>query len=746
MPVIIVSTLWASPSVLSQFLLNMYLIAVLTTVATVFVMRWILRVNKTFKVSRRFKKAVMTLCMWIKSHIKADKVRYGKRRHKRTYQRRTQSRYCKRYYIYASKTRPTRIATKTARYVVRPRLFANSSQNVPGNRRNRPQDAIFDSDSFLIQIDSGASRSISNKREHFESIEPLDVNEPNRICGPTGEESPIKGKGTLNWKIEDDDGVVHTIKLKDSLYVPNFTSCLLCTQHWSQVANDHFPQRNGTWQASYSDTIVLHWDQRRFKRTVPWSPRTNTGFLRSAAGAIDYRVYSAAVDADNEVETHEHVCYQSHFDDAHLVSDDEQEDPSRGPGARSPRPNKCDKTISNEKIGIASDNRHAKYNNDEMREENLTDYFTQESSKEPTNIIDDEDEPLAADTPQAELLRWHYRLGHLPFARLRILALLGTIPRRLTTVKAPKCAGCMYGAMTKRPWRTKGAQNKSKIRSVTNPGDCVSVDQLESPTQGFVAQLKGKLTKKRYGAATIFVDHASRLSYVHLQGRITSDETVQAKRAFEAYARSHGVNVKHYHADNGRFADNAFLKSVAESGQTISFCGVNAHFQNGIAEKRIRDLSEQARKQLLHAKARWPSAIELNLWPYALRNANDIRNTLADKEDGSSPLERFCRSEIRPKLRHNHTFGCPVYALHDQLQGGKGLPKWNPRARLGINLGTSPRHASSVNLVLKLDTGLVSPQFHVQFDDFFETVRPSAGNERTFSQWQYISGLKTQRE
>ena len=230
MPVIIISTLWASPSILSQFLLNMYLIAVLTTVATVFVMRWILRVNKTFKVSRRFKKAVMTLCMWIKSHIKADKVRYGKRRHKRTYQRRTQSRYCKRYYIYASKTRPTRIATKTARYVVRPRLFANSSQNVPGKRRDRPQDAIFDSDSFLIQIDSGASRSISNKREHFESIEPLNVNKLNRICGPTGEESPIKGKGTLNWKIEDDDGVVHTIKLKDSLYVPNFTNCLLCTQ------------------------------------------------------------------------------------------------------------------------------------------------------------------------------------------------------------------------------------------------------------------------------------------------------------------------------------------------------------------------------------------------------------------------------------------------------------------------------------------------------------------------------------
>jgi hypothetical protein len=45
-----------------------------------------------------------------------------------------------------------------------------------------------------------------------------------------------------------------------------------------------------------------------------------------------------------------------------------------------------------------------------------------------TNVVDDEDEPLATETPQAELLRWHYRLGHLPFTRLRILALLGIMP------------------------------------------------------------------------------------------------------------------------------------------------------------------------------------------------------------------------------------------------------------------------------------------------------------------------------
>jgi hypothetical protein len=97
---------------------------------------------------------------------------------------------------------------------------------------------------------------------------------------------------------------------------------------------------------------------------------------------------------------------------------------------------------------------------------------------------------------------------------------------------------------------------------------------------------------------------------------------------------------------------------------------------------------------------------------------------------------------VSPLLKSNHTFGCPVYALQNCLQAGGHLPKWNSRARLGIYLGPSPRHASSVSLVLNLTTGLVSPQFHVKHDDFFETVRPFSGNPTTPSTWQILAGFK----
>ena len=122
---------------------------------------------------------------------------------------------------------------------------------------------------------------------------------------------------------------------------------------------------------------------------------------------------------------------------------------------------------------------------------------------------------LSASDDQAELLRWHHRLGHISFSMLKSLAKNGEIPRRLANVKEPKCAGCLFGKMTKVPWRTRSKAN-SKVHEATYPGECVSVDQMQSTQAGFYAQLKGKLTSKRYTAATIFVDHFSRLRYVHL--------------------------------------------------------------------------------------------------------------------------------------------------------------------------------------------------------------------------------------
>jgi hypothetical protein len=80
-----------------------------------------------------------------------------------------------------------------------------------------------------------------------------------------------------------------------------------------------------------------------------------------------------------------------------------------------------------------------------------------------------EDVHLAAADDQAELMRWHYRLGHLTFAKLKQLALNGEIPKKLATVTPPKCAGCLFGAMTKIPWRGKETKASQPTRSSSPP-------------------------------------------------------------------------------------------------------------------------------------------------------------------------------------------------------------------------------------------------------------------------------------
>jgi hypothetical protein len=189
---------------------------------------------------------------------------------------------------------------------------------------------------------------------------------------------------------------------------------------------------------------------------------------------------------------------------------------------------------------------------------------------------------------QAKLMRWHYSLGHLAFSKLKQLALNGEIPQQLAKVKPPACAGCLFGAMTKVPG--KGQETSSKVFVAMKAVQCVSVDQMISTQVGLIAQLKGTLTKKHYTTATIFIDHSSRLKHVHLMTRLTSKETIEAKQAFEHFAEQHGVRILHYHCNNRRFEDNAFKSSCSAKGRRLTFCGVNAHFQNGIAEKAIRDL------------------------------------------------------------------------------------------------------------------------------------------------------------
>ena len=142
---------------------------------------------------------------------------------------------------------------------------------------------------------------------------------------------------------------------------------------------------------------------------------------------------------------------------------------------------------------------------------------------------------------EAEFLQKHYDLEHLHPLKMQSMANKGELPKIFARCKLPMWSACMYGKATIKSWRRCTKDNTDEAGEPKQPGELVSVDQLIYPTPGFIAQVCGILTTKRYTCATVYVDQASKLGFVWIQKMTTAKDTVEGKKAFEKYARDKGV-------------------------------------------------------------------------------------------------------------------------------------------------------------------------------------------------------------
>lgn len=204
------------------------------------------------------------------------------------------------------------------------------------------------------------------------------------------------------------------------------------------------------------------------------------------------------------------------------------------------------------------------------------------------------------------------------------------------------------------PWRGKGNKLKHiRKESESFPGANTSTDQMVSPYGGLIPQVRGRLMKSKYYGATVFVDHFSDFTYVHLMKDATGESTIEAKNAYERLMKSFGHHVRAYHADNRRFAEALFVQDAKDKAQRITYCGVGSHHQNGIAERRIRTLTEDARTMLSHGQHLWPEVINKSLWPFAYKAACRSLNKFNLDKNGHSPEEKLSGIKIFTKLEMN---------------------------------------------------------------------------------------------
>ena len=364
---------------------------------------------------------------------------------------------------------------------------------------------------------------------------------------------------------------------------------------------------------------------------------------------------------------------------------------------------------------------------------------------------------------EKELLKWHHRLGHLSFRRIQSLLRSGTfahtdsartLHRSVYRIRhPPKCAACLYGKQSARPI----PRNRStRVQDVGGalldghlfPGQQTSIDHFICSTRGRRFDSAGKSKpEKLYSGGIVFVDHCSDFVFVDHCISPNTEESVQSKNKYEAYCRDVGVVPQSYLSDNGRaFTSQEFSSELTRLSQSSHFAGVGAHHSNGKAENTIKRIMAIARTMMIHSAIHWPDAADASLWPMAVSYAVHIHNHVPQDSNGLSPIDVFTKTRNPTRrLLDLYVWGSPTYVLDKVIADGKKLPRWKPRSTRRMFMGLSPLHSSKAPLVLNLETGFISSQFHVVHDDTFATVvsTPSSIPDFTSAVWKELFGNAT---
>jgi hypothetical protein len=128
----------------------------------------------------------------------------------------------------------------------------------------------FDSDSAPIKVDNCYTQSITGYKSDFIASTLKNVSNLHAI-GFGNSKTPISQMGTVQWVVTDDIGIrrdiikgIHRdIIIPNTYYIPNCSVRLLSPQHWGQEVQDDFPQKNGTWCATFDDRVILRCCQRK---------------------------------------------------------------------------------------------------------------------------------------------------------------------------------------------------------------------------------------------------------------------------------------------------------------------------------------------------------------------------------------------------------------------------------------------------------------------------------------------------
>ena len=248
--------------------------------------------------------------------------------------------------------------------------------------------------------------------------------------------------GTVKWKIEDDNNIVHMFTIPNTFYIANAPTRILSPQHFAQQMQDHKPHVEGTRCTTTSTTIVLFWNQRKFTKTVKLDSKLNIAMTNMAPGIKQYKSYLMN---QGEAPNQNASVFKTH------IIPEEESDQGQEDDDLSFQPLDPIQAANKSRTDYHAD--HSTKTATEDTQQNHNDATTaEEFSLELPHMIPDDREPTTI-SAQDELMQWHYRLNHLSFKCMFQLAKLGLLPKKILKANIPICPACQYRKMHRKPWR-----------------------------------------------------------------------------------------------------------------------------------------------------------------------------------------------------------------------------------------------------------------------------------------------------
>jgi hypothetical protein len=321
---------------------------------------------------------------------------------------------------------------------------------------------IADTDSVPYILDTGANRVILNDAKLFKEFQPS----TGSVKGIEGDPVTLGGVGSPRLPLKSDNGKVDYVDVDDAVYVP--------TSPYNSVP----PQIiiNKLKKQGYYVQCSEHDDHKYMFRYNPLSDAKTERTI-----TVPIRRNHLFTMRLNEGYT-SFFQQASHFDPewglfagaAHVIPEEPDDIPRESTinqGPDKPRESPAPPQTSQEP--------------DKLREYTEpppdripftdADFYEQVKDKPAETNFDVDDKPSELEDPlvamvkrkQSRLVAIHERLGHLSYARLKLMARAGLIPIDLANVDPPMCPGCAYGKAHQLPWRHNGIHNHMKLRTAT---------------------------------------------------------------------------------------------------------------------------------------------------------------------------------------------------------------------------------------------------------------------------------------